>query len=310
MQRSSLGPRALTISRLSLGTVQFGMPYGLTRAKSQGDVDAILDTAAELGISLLDTAPAYGDSEAKIGDALRRRPGHGFRIATKAAKLSPEDAATVERMAQALRESLERSRAALGRLDVLQLHQTEPWLVRADSLWEAVERLRAQGFFNSFGVSLYEPEDAFEVLERGAGTLDLIQVPFNVLDQRFRPAIEAAAGRGIGVLARSAFLKGTLTADSASLPPFLAALAPHRERLARHAASAGLTLAEAALAFVAGEPGVSSVLVGVDQPAELRRNAAVLDRLGAAGPIRDALKAMSVTDRTLVDPRLWTAQGF
>lgn len=298
------------VSRLSLGTVQFGMPYGLTRAKSQSEVDALLDAAADLGVSLLDTAPAYGDSEAKIGDALRRRPGHGFLLATKAAKLVPDDAASADRMVASLGASLEKSRASLGRLDILQLHQTEPWLLGSDSLWEAVEELRSRGHFRSFGVSVYEPEEALHLLERRAGAVDHIQLPFNVLDQRFRPAIQAASRAGVGVLARSAFLKGTLTADDASLPPFLAALTPHRERLARCAAAVGLSAAEAALTFVAGEPGVSSVLVGVDNPSELRRNVAVLERLGDAGSIREELKAMSVSDPALVDPRTWTAKGF
>lgn len=307
---SPLGPRGLKVSRLSLGTAQFGMRYGLTKAKSQDEVDAIIEAASELGVILLDTAPAYGDSEDKVGDHLRRLPGHHFKLATKAAGLVPEDAKSVDRLFARLSGSLETSRAALGTLDVVQLHQTEPWLLQADALWTAVDLLRAEGWFHSFGVSAYEPEEALGVLERGGAQLDLLQVPFNVLDQRFRPVIQAAAERGVGILARSAFLKGTLTAQAAGLPAFLSALAPHRERLAGLAERVGLSAADVALAFVAGEPGVGSVLVGVDHPGELRGNAALMDRLDAIAPIREDLLTMAVSDRTLVDPRLWAAKGF
>lgn len=310
MMTSSLGPRGLRVSRLSLGTVQFGLDYGLTKRKSQAEVDSLLDTAAEVGCTLLDTAPSYGDGERLVGDYFRRRPNHPFQVATKVAKLSRDDVASVSRMRAALEASLRSSAEALGSLAVVQLHQAEGWLLGSTELWRCVDGLRRDGFFRSFGVSVYEPEDALTLLTSAPPALDVIQVPFNVLDQRFRSVLQAASAKGIGILARSAFLKGVLTANTDALPPFLAALRPSRDRLSRLAARVGMTAGEAALAFVAGEEGVSSVLVGVDRPGEIRRNAALMDRLEALAPVRAELLTMALEDRSLTDPRLWAARGF
>lgn len=298
------------VSRLSLGTVQFGLDYGLTKRKSQAEVDALLDTAAEVGCTLLDTAPAYGDSERLVGDYFRRRPNHHFQLATKVSKLSREDLESNARLRAALAASLRSSVAVLGPLAVAQLHQAEGWILSSSSFWGCVDSLRSEGLFRSFGVSVYEPEEAIQVLTSAPHSLDVLQVPFNVLDQRFRPAIRMASAKGVGVLARSAFLKGALTAEANSLPPFLSGLQASRERLSSLAAHVGMTAGEAALAFVAAEAGVSSVVVGVDSPGEVRRNAALMDRLPSLAPVRAELLAMSLEDRALTDPRLWTAKGF
>src|SRR3989338_3414793 len=79
------------ISRLGLGTAQFGMNYGYTKIKSQCEVNDILSACLEYGINFLDTARGYGDSECKIGNFIKSVPENSFVVGTKLARISEAD---------------------------------------------------------------------------------------------------------------------------------------------------------------------------------------------------------------------------
>lgn len=307
MLYSVLSRGGLKVSRLGLGTVQFGLDYGFTKAKSQAEVDRILDLCAERGLSLLDTASTYGDSEKKIGDYLRRRPDSRFVICTKAARLPDQ-----EPIFEHLQRSLQASLAAL-RVDtvgVLQLHHCSPRTVANPGFWDALARLREDRRFASFGVSVYETGEAEDLIANHSPEVDVLQVPFSVLDQRFRGLFYRSAQAGISMLGRSAFLKGMITAPDDAVPAWLSPLLPHKRRLTALAAEAGLSSGEAALLFAVAEEGLRSVLVGVDSADELGKNLTTLAKMDSAARIMDRLRSLGVEDRALVDPRQWAERGF
>ena len=285
-------------ARLALGTAQLGLAYGLNNAAGRPNdaaVEAILSAAAEAGLNLLDTAAAYGDSEARLGQWLAARPDSDFQIITKVAAAAP---ATV---AAQVRESL----ARLGRKGVYGLMFHGFGGLRAEpAAWEALRAARAAGQARRIGVSLYHPAEA-EWLLRSGLDFDLVQVPYNVLDQRFGPLLPALARRGVAVHVRSAFLQGLLLREPAHLPAFFAPLAPKLARLRTLAAGAAVPLPALLLLFAAGAAGVARVVVGVDSAANLRENLAAATFADAAETLRPALQALAEPPSDLILPYAW-----
>ncbi|MFB3825825.1 MAG: aldo/keto reductase [Bryobacteraceae bacterium] len=283
------------ISPLALGTVELGMDYGFRGSGHYGRPAAeeairLLRRAVDLGITLFDTAPSYGDAEALIGRALagmRDRP----LIATKVGTLEPA----------AMAASIEASLRALGveRIDVLQIHYATPATFANDDALRALDDARRAGKVRWLGASFYDEDAAYA----GAGRFDAIQVPFSLLDQKMaRRVLPAARAAETAVLVRSAFLRGILTPRVHATPEPLARL---REAALAALAATGEPverLAEVALRFCLGVPGVTSVIVGVRSIPELEANAAAAAKGALALP---EAGRFSFGDDPIVNPSTW-----
>ncbi|GAB3634608.1 aldo/keto reductase [Hymenobacter arcticus] len=287
--------RALT-QRLALGTAQFGLAYGLNNQAGQPAstaVTAILATAQAASLTLLDTASAYGNSEARLGELAGENPV--FELITKV-PAGPAAAVT-----QHLTESLARLRRT--RLYGVMFHAFGP--LRAEPVaWQALQAARAAGQVARIGVSLYHPHEAEWLLTQG-WDVDLVQVPYNVLDQRFADVLPHLAARGVEVHVRSAFLQGLLLREPAALPAFFQPLAPKLTRLRALAAEAEVPLPAALLLFAAGAPGVARAVIGVDSVANLHENLAAAAYLAAAEDLRPALLELAEPTDTFILPYAW-----
>ena len=273
---------------LMLGTVQFGLDYGVSNAAGQvtGDeVARILDLAAREGVRRLDTARAYGESEGVLGRALS--PGHAFRVVTKLPPGTTADAA---------RAHLEASLAALGveAVDGLLVHATADW---TDALAAALAALREEGRVARIGASVYDPSDAAVLSERY--DLDLVQLPLNLFDQRaLRDGVlEILAAQSVAVHVRSVFLQGLLLMDDA---PFPEAAAPLRA-LQALATERGVDRVSLALSFARALP-VEAVLVGVTSAQELEE---ILSAWRGAPVSPSDFASLAQTDLSLLDPSRW-----
>lgn len=286
--------------RLALGTVQFGLDYGINNTAGRPDdatVAEILSTAQAAGISLLDTAAAYGDSETRLGDWLSRgraaRPP--FELVTKLA------AGPAEQVRQALQESLTRLRQA-SVYGVL-FHQFAGFREHP-AAWEVLREAQAAGKVQRVGVSVYHVEEAEWLLANSMG-IGLVQLPFNVLDQRFGPLLPALQQAGIEVHVRSAFLQGLLLREPATLPAFFAPLASKIDRLRALARRKEVPLASLLLLFAAYAPGVGRAVIGVDTAANLRENLAAGAYTVQAEQLRPELQLLAETTTNFILPYAW-----
>lgn len=260
--RRALGATGLTVSPLGLGTVKLGRNLGVKYPEPfeiPGDADTseLLRTASALGINLIDTAPAYGDSEARLGKLL---PGarDDWVIVTKAGEEFEGRDLGVSRFdfsSEAIRASVHRSLQRLGTdvLDVVLLHSDgrDEEIIRRSGAPEALECLKAEGAIRAWGVSTKTPAGARLAVESGAG---VIMVTLNPTHTSDLPAIELAHERGVGVLVKKALVSGHVSSASDGPTP---ALTP-----------------EACLDFALSVPGVSSAVVGTINPEHLRHNVA------------------------------------
>lgn len=286
--------------KIALGTVQFGLTYGAFNRDgqvSQDDVQAILALAQDAGIDTLDTAHAYGSSEAVLGD---QQAGERFRIVTKIPALAGSDAAV--HVPKLFSQSLERLR--IKQVHGLLLHRAADLLdAGADAVWQAMQALREQGRVRCIGFSAYGPEEALQVLHHFP--VELIQLPLSVFDTRHRDAgvLALCRSRGIEVHVRSVFLQGFALAEPGTLAGHLAqyraVLAGFRARCTAH----GLTPLQAALRYALDLPEVAKVVVGVNGRAQLDE---ILRAVGGEAAAAEFFEGLSCGDLNLIDPSRWT----
>lgn len=308
-----LGRTGLSVCPLGLGTVELGMEYGIQAPGEFGrpadeDALALLRNAAGDGVDFFDTAPGYGRAEELLGEALADRPG--CVLATKVSVPLTVDG-TVARGAAfrgAIRASLDMSRRALRRetLDVLQIHNATVEALADGELARALMASKSAGEVRFLGTSVYTEDEAFASIE--AGCFDVLQVAFNMLDQRMADRVLTAAREaGIGVIVRSAFLKGALTAKSRHLPADLGPLAEAADRLRQALGTSWEDLPRLALRFCLSHPDASVVIVGVRTPQELDA-ALTAAREGPLPPdVLRVIAAHAITDDDLLNPSKWSS---
>jgi aryl-alcohol dehydrogenase-like predicted oxidoreductase len=284
--------------RLALGTVQFGMEYGVTNCSGQvgtDDVIEILGSARDSGIDTLDTAIAYGESEARLGEA----GVTGFQVVTK---LPPMPAAVEDPYAWAFREL----RGSLSRLQVpsvygLLLHRSEILTgAHGPAIVQAMLEIKSKGLAEKIGVSIYAPEELERVFK--VVSVDLVQAPLNFLDRRLIDSGWAAQlkDRGVELHARSPFLQGLLLMPGAARPLQFAKWSPLWQRWDSWLKETCQTPLQAALGFVLAQPEVDRFVFGVDGIAQLEEVLLAAQSKGV--PVPDDLRS---GDPELINPSNW-----
>jgi len=288
--------------KIALGTVQFGVNYGISNKAgktSQAEVGAILAAARSNGVSVIDTASLYGDSEAVLGQSLPA--GSGFRIVTKTPQFSGQtlDGADAQQLEDTLRSSL----AKLGAASVygLLIHRADDLLPGGDLLVERLLRLKQAGLVSKVGVSVYSGRQIDLVLERFP--MDLIQLPINVLDQRLLQSghLQKLKNAGVEIHARSAFLQGLLLMELQEIPGYFDSVRGRLESYHRYIKEHGLTPLQAALGFVSGIPEIDQVVCGVNDARQLRE---ICEAAQAKVDFRE-FADFATSDEAIVNPALW-----
>ena len=299
------------LSRLALGTVQLGMVYGINNRTGQpsgGEVTRIFDAAFEGGITVLDTAYAYGNSEQVLGTTLAElRPPEELTIVTKLKPL-PAEEMTLEDLRAEVEESLETSlrRLRQDRIPIYLLHRAEHLTAREGAIVDHLLRLRDQDRIGHLGASIYTPEQAETALAMEG--IEAIQVPFNLFDPRLLRSgfFERARDRGVAVFVRSVFLQGLIPMAPENVPEALGDVLPFKRILDEFCERDGRSAAELALQFVLAQTRGSSLVVGVERSSQVRENL----RLFEAPPLPDALveeipRRLNGLPEHILNPSFW-----
>ncbi len=309
MQYVELGASGLRVSRLGMGTAVFGLEnYGIpTPGEAVVDSKNAIDTircAADNGINFFDTAPGYGRSEDLLGQALTSY--QDCIIATKVSIPEGIEAIPSLELSQMVDASLDASRRALRRdvLDIVQIHNATIPVLQRGRLVEYLERAREAGKVRWIGASVYGPDTALTAIR--TGKIHVLQIALSLLDQRMCSQVFPEAEKaGIGILTRSALLKGALTKRAQWLPESLRPVAEASERAVRGLQTSWDELPAMALRFCLALPAAQTVLVGVRERAELDECIAA----EAEGPLPlDLLRrarTLALEDEQLLDPTYW-----
>jgi aryl-alcohol dehydrogenase-like predicted oxidoreductase len=323
MQSRVLGRTGRTVSAVGLGTWQLGADWGEV---SESDAREVLEASAEAGVTFYDTADVYGDgrSEKVVGRFAAAHPDAGFTVATKMGRRV--DQVPENYTPEAFRGWIDRSRSNLGvdRLDLVQLHCPPSAVIEADATYDALDALVEDGSIAAYGVSVETVAQALAAIARPH--LATVQIILNAL--RLKPleqVLPAAEAAGVGIIARVPLASGLLSGkydenttfadddhrsynrdgsafdvgETFSGVPFDVGLqaAGDFTRLVEEAAPDGLTPAQAAIAWVWQQPGVSSVIPGARNERQALSNA-------AAGTAPDLGSGFLDGVRTIYDARV------
>ena len=294
------------ISKFGLGTVQFGLDYGFTKRKTQDEVDSILQTANDNGITLIDTAREYGDSEEKIGIFMENYKNN-FVVATKLRLIDDLNDLTYTKIKNNVYKSVEESldKLQLNKIPILQLHQTIDELYKNDDFWAIINQLKEDNIIDLFGVSAYElPETKF-IMENQGNSVDFFQIPYNIFDRRFEDIQKQLDENNIGLVSRSTFLKGIIPCEIDDVPKGLEEIKPFKEELLKLANECNVSVPELASVFVYYNNFINSTILGVDSPEELESNIKSIDRFDKNLLENIDFGSLRINDDYLIDPRKW-----
>lgn len=301
--------RESALSRIGLGTVQFGLDYGITNKAgrpAQDEVEAICGLAARAGIDTLDTAFLYGDSEAVIGRTTAAAP---FRIVTKTPKFA--DAVSGDAAAEALLAALRTSLDRLGRqsVDALLFHDADDLLgPHGAALWAAMERAKADGMAARIGASVYQGRQIDTALDRYP--VEIVQLPFNPLDRRLIEGGQIArlSAAGVEIHARSLFLQGLLLQPPGAIEPRFGVLRDAVAEIHEWAAARGLTPLQGVLALALAETRIDRFILGVTSARELEDIVSAAEIGQGVQPQTDFASSVALDPRHL-DPSRWAELG-
>jgi uncharacterized protein len=286
----------LNSSKLILGTVQFGLPYGINNQNGKPpveDVFNILQYAFDNGIRELDTAEAYGDAQESIGNFIRTT-GHRFLVNTK-----------FKGSFDSVTKQLERSLAQLS-VDFVNTYFFHDYneFANGAEVREELKHLKSEKKIRNIGVSIYTNEQFNTCIE--SAEVDVIQLPFNLLDNYSQRGnlLQRARQRNKTLQVRSVFLQGLFFKSPSSIPGQLNPLAKYLSKIESLSASFHLSMHDMALAYAFAKPEIDKIIIGIDSISQLKENLGVA-RITLDKKLVDEIDQIAVKETELLYPCNW-----
>ena len=287
------------MNRIALGTVQFGQSYGIANKMGQVsriEAKSMLRFATSAGIDTIDTAIAYGDSEACLGEAGAAE----FKITTKLPRVPDYCLDVGAWVDDQVGASL--SRLGVARVYGLLLHHPEQLLgPYGEPLYRALKILQENGRVQKVGISIYSPSELAALGSKYY--FDLVQAPFNLIDQRLYKTgwMYRLHDGGVELHTRSTFLQGLLLMNESEIPDkFLPWANIFRAWHHWLGESNGLAM-QACISFPLSFPEISRVVVGVDSASQLKKIANAVN-----GPLINEFPDLQCEDENLINPGRWS----
>lgn len=297
------------MAELCLGTVQFGMKYGINNTlgqPSEEDVFKMLDTAVENGIRVIDTARAYGTAEIVLGHYFAtRKNADSIKIISKLRpNVIEENEADI---CGAVRRECEET---LSRLHVEQLNGYllhTPEYIYQPKIIDALRALKAEKLVEHIGVSVYELSEGYAALK--TEDIDYIQLPYSVFDQRGMQEgfIQEAKKAGVTIFTRSAFLQGLFMMEKEKISKHLNHVIPYMVKFEKLLDRYSVNKMDALIQFVKQESLIDYLVFGVDTREQLLQDISVYQ--GNSVP-KDFIKELKETfvdiEKSIIFPSLWS----
>lgn len=246
-------------SKLGIGTVQFGLKYGISNFNdktSPNEVKKILQFAYSNQIITVDTAEVYGNSENVLGDNEMSK----FKVISKC--FLGDKNSFDPRLS--INDSLEKLK--IKSLYGYLIHNPEHLMTNANS-WSIMQELKAKELVSKVGYSLYDPEELIKLLDMNL-VPDIIQIPYNFLDRRFEPFLCLLNSIGCEIHVRSVFLQGLFFLDPIKISDYFITLKP----ILKEIQSKSVNLNAALLQFVTNNKYIDKVILGIENAEQLVQN--------------------------------------
>lgn len=274
--------------KVSLGTAQWGLDYGITNKKgvpSDDELDRILSLAFRSGIKFLDTASEYGNAESRIGNLSSGK----FNIVTK---IVSKKGNSIDNQIKKSLENLN-SNSIYGCL----FHNVSD-IFNNMELWKEIQVQKEQGLIKKIGVSLYNPNELQQLFAINI-IPDLIQIPFNIIDRRFESYFKKLNTLNIEIHIRSIFLQGLLLNFNLMKDFKFSKWKLLWDKYQEWLNNEGLSPVEACLGHVLSYEEVSRIIIGVEEVTQLK------EIILASKNFQRAPKSFISLDQKLINPLSW-----
>ena len=288
-------------NKIILGTAQFGLNYGVNNQSgipSSYEIKKILDFAFKSKINILDTAEAYGNSQERIGEYLKKS-NNKFKIITKYSKLRNDLPSNIIDRVKNNLEILN-----IDNLYCYMFHNFNDYMFFFNLFREDLLHLKRNGLIDKIGVSLHSNKEITEVLKNH--TIDLIQLPFNLLDnshQRKEILIKAKV-RGIEVHTRSVFLQGLFFKDSNEIKDELFEIKEGLNTIKSLVKKEEMN--DLALNYAYSKDYIDRVLLGVDSVEQLKSNINTINN-SKTNSFNHEVDNIVVKNNLLLNPANWNS---
>ncbi len=288
------------ISKISLGAVQFGMDYGIANKDGKPSFKIaknIIKKAKTIGISKIDTAQAYGDSESILGNIGVKE----FKITTKIPSI-PSDTHDIEAyLENILQQSFKNLK--VNKIECLLVHDVKQLNNNkySQKIYNVLTKYKEKGLIRKIGISIYDPSELDKL--DNLGIFDVIQSPFNILDRRLKDSgwMSKLKDLGIEIQVRSIFLQGLLLMENDDRPSIFDRwdiLWNDWDKWLKETKSSPLS---ACLNFVLNEELIDSIVLGVDSEDQLQEICNSITTKFNAFPDN-----IISNDINLINPILWS----
>lgn len=291
----------IAIMKLALGTVQFGLDYGV--ANTDGKIDtttmtSILQKAWAKGIDTLDTAISYGESEKRLGMINVK----DWRIVTKLPEIPNECANINTWILNQVQKSL--LRLGVSRISALLLHRPDQLLEsNGIEIWKALQDLKQKNIVKKIGFSVYDCNQLDALW--GSFQPDIVQMPYNLLDKRFLISgwMKKMNDAGVEIHVRSIFLQGLLLMSKSDRPEKFNHWKEIWEILDGWLLEYKITAVEAAISFAMDNPYIDKIVIGVDNVQQLEEILFITLKRKIINPP----KSLQTSDIRLINPSQWNS---
>tara|TARA_B100000886_G_scaffold340021_1_gene307506 strand:- start:6536 stop:7375 length:840 start_codon:yes stop_codon:yes gene_type:complete len=277
--------------KLGLGTVQFGLNYGISNSSgiiSDNDIEKVFETISKNGISYIDTAQAYGNAEKRIG----RFDLTNYKVISKINKSL---------------KSNEIEKHFLTSLDNLGLNKLYGLLVHDfnhfkfdNSIYHEIKKLKNMGYLEKIGFSLYETNELNYLLKNKI-EFDILQIPYSIFDQRFSDLLDTLKLNKVEIHARSIFLQGLVFLNPESLSNYFDPIKNHLKKFREETYKNGISIESACLNFVCQDKRIDCALIGINKFKELVN---ILDSYDEKISTT-VFKKFEIEDNNLLNPSKW-----
>lgn len=284
--------------KIALGTAQFGLNYGVSNTTGMigsCNVSQILKTALSSGIKTIDTALGYGIAET----VLSHNDLSNFDIITKSSICNEKGITDSDRVLIDIKGSIERLK--VEKLSGFLLHRVNVLSSElAPNIFKSMQHAKEIGLVDKIGYSVYHPENLDEHFFKF--TPDIVQLPANVFDQRFKNTgwLDKLVDADVEIHIRSIFLQGLLLMQDTEIPPYFDPWRPLLNRWRNYWQTSFSSPIEACLIPFYELPSDYSLVFGVQSSEQLSEIISALKTLPSS-----LAEDFSVDDLELIDPSLW-----
>lgn len=291
------------MKELVLGTAQLGLNYGINNnfgKPNEIEVFDMLDCALNNGIRILDTAGAYGDSEQIIGKYLNKHK-NAFKIATKLPEINNEGD---------IKRNIEKSLNKLGisSIDYYLVHSFND-IIKHKEIINILEQYKKNGIIKNIGISIYQPDELEYILENLVKNISIIQIPFNILDNRWIRSglLKKSKEKGISIFCRSVYLQGLFFADDNKINSIHSEGTKYINYIKKIAFEKKIDLKNLLINYVKMQNDIQYILIGCEKLQQLKENIEEFGKNSILN-LEDIKKIDNITyniPNIIIDPRLW-----